>query len=86
MLGGLTVGPAMLGSTYHVIHRIIYHVIKEEPHGMRRKLLVLGLAGSLLIGVAPGIALADENPGGCKEFGQFVARAARAPGPYGQTV
>ena len=53
---------------------------------MRRKLLVLGLAGSLLIGVAPGIALADENPGGCKEFGQFVARAARAPGPYGQTV
>ena len=53
---------------------------------MRRKLLVLGLAGSLLIGVAPGIALADENPGGCKEFGQFVASAAHAPGPYGQTV
>jgi hypothetical protein len=53
---------------------------------MRRRLLTIGVAASLLVAAGPASAVPDGNPGGCKENGQAVAGAAQAPGPFGQFV
>jgi hypothetical protein len=51
---------------------------------MRRILLATGIAGVLVAGAQP--AVAQDHAGGCKENGQAVSTAARAPGPFGQFV
>ena len=50
---------------------------------MRRTLLILNLATSLLAVVAPTAALAEEPTGGCKEFGEEVAVGAQVRQPLG---
>ncbi len=50
---------------------------------MRRRLLVPGFVGVVLLAAFPSSASAAP---GCREFGQFMAGSAQAPGPFGQLV